>query len=131
MELQWLLIARGFRMNDNGTLDIANIFQKITVEGPPPLKADMTVLAKVKFDLLKIGEETNFTFRLENPETGDAVDIELHYTYPPREAWLRGAGCYIDLNLADVEFATAGEHVASIWQDGKLLASESFTITNE
>lgn len=93
--------------------------------------ADMTVLAKVKFDILKIGEDTIFTFRLENPESGDTVDIELPYTYPPMEAWLRGAGCYIDLNLADVEFATPGEHVASIWHDGRLLASESFTITNE
>ena len=131
MELQWLLLARAFRINQNGTLDIAQVFQKVTVEGVPRLKADVSVLAKVKFDLLRVGEETNFTFRLENPETGDMVEMELPYEYPPFDAWLRGAGCYINLNLADVEFATSGEHVASVWYDGKLLASETFIITNE
>ena len=131
MDLQWLLIARAYRINENGTLDIAQIFQKATVEGPPPLKAEMSVLAKVKFDLLKVGEETNFTFRLENPETGDMVESELPYKYPPLDAWLQGAGCYINLNLANVEFATPGEHIVSIWYEGELLASESFIITDE
>ena len=131
MELQWLLIARAYRINENGTLDIASIFQTVTVDGPPPLKAEITVLAKVKFDPLKVGERTNFTFRLENPETHDSVEIELPYEYPPLDAWLRGANCYINLNLADVEFATPGEHMASIWYDGTLLASETFIITNE
>ena len=125
------MIERAFRLNDHGTLDITNIFQKATVEGPPPFNVDMTVLAKVKFDFLEIGEVTIFTFRLENPETGDTLDVEFPYTFPPLEAWLRAAGCYINLNLADVGFATAGEHLASVWHDGKPLASESFTITNE
>lgn len=130
MELQWLLIARAFRINDNGTLDIANIFQKITVQGSP-IKAEMTVLAKVKFDLLKVGEETNFLFRLENPETGELMEVELPYKFPDLDAWLSGAGCYVNLNLSDLEFSAAGEHVASIWHDGRLLASETFVITNE
>lgn len=101
------------------------------MDGPPPLKAEITVLAKVKFDPLKVGERTNFIFRLENPETNDALEIEVPSEYPPLDAWLRGANCYINLNLANVEFATPGENMASILHDGTPLASETFVITNE
>ena len=131
MELQWLLVVQAYRINEDGTLDIAKIFQRMTIQGLP-LKAQITVLAKVKFDPLKVDEETSFTFRMENIDSNDVLlDIELPYTFPGLQEWLRGASCYININLADVEFPGPGEHMVSIWHDDKLQASETFTIATE
>ncbi|MCH7737701.1 MAG: hypothetical protein IH872_09930 [Chloroflexi bacterium] len=130
MDLQWLLVARGYTLND-GTMDVSQIFQRAVVSGGPPFKVPMSVLAKVKSDPLHAGEETTFSFRVEHLETGTLVlELELPYTYPNLDAWLQGAGAYIDLDLANVELPTVGEYTASILHKGDLLASESFVVEN-
>ena len=88
MELQCLLVAGAYRINPEGTLSKAHIFQRVTVPGPPPVKTEISVLAKIKFGPLKVGETDHFTFRLEHQDSNELVEIELPYTYPDFQAWL-------------------------------------------
>ena len=127
MKIQWMLFARAYRENRDGTLSIAGIFDGVTVEGPP-FHVPMQALAAVRFQPQEAGIETQVTLSIDNVEGGNRLRRDLPYVYPTLREWLEGARAYISFDLTGVEYAEVGEYSVSLLHDGQMVACESFNL---
>jgi hypothetical protein len=130
MELQWLLLAQGMRLHPNGVMDIAGIFRTVTVSGER-LAPAFVMLAKVKFDPLLASEQTSFSFRLTNLDRSWTEEIEMPFTYPTLEQWLRGAWPIIRCAVSDFDFPDTGEYAVEVYHSGNLIGSETFILERQ
>ena len=49
MEIQWVIIARDYRLNDDRTIDIGGIFHYITIRGEDNRASMLEILTKMAF----------------------------------------------------------------------------------
>ncbi len=127
MNVQWMLLAQRFQFRpDSSLLDIAGIFERVTVNGPPYV-VQFAVLAKINYGPIEAGTDTEFVVRVGKPESGDWSATSLPYSYPRLDQWIEGATPYVGIRY-DLEFAETGMHSVQLIHDGKMVAEQSFTI---
>lgn len=129
MEVQWMLVARGYQLHSNGLLDIIGSFERFSAVGPP-FKAPFVVIAKLRFDPLDAGKDTTFLFSIVKVEGEKLVQLELPYNYPTLEQWLGGATLFIVVDVTDVEFPDIGEYAIEFRHNDNLIAYETFRIAH-
>ena len=72
MEIQWIIITRGFKTNEDTTHDIYGIFHRIRIFGKDN-KASMLLLAKVKINQAEVGGDKNLILDIAHENEGRLV----------------------------------------------------------
>jgi len=125
-----MLFAEQLRVRPNGVLDLAGVFDRVTVHRKP-FMAPITVVAKVVPDPITAGTVTEFTLRISAVEGGDTAMANLRYEHPTFDQWLRGAAPYVSISLADFEFPRTGEYAVELIYEQEVVARETFFLRYE
>lgn len=127
MDIQWVILARAWRINRNGTMDIAGIFNKLGAR-PPQYEGTLVVLAKVQADPTEVGQKVKLTLQL-NRRGGELIEsLEGIYDIPDLSIWANSTP-FISFDIDEFPFQQTGEYSFDILMDGEFKNREWFTVT--
>ncbi len=126
MEIRWLLLAKGSRLNATGSLDVAEIFENYRTDGPPYI-LDFVVLIKIAPDLTLAGETAYPLLRIFGGQTDYQTIVE--YRYPTLNELLEGATPFLRVPIT-MELLAPGEYTVAIMEGQNLLAGENLKLVD-
>jgi hypothetical protein len=128
MDIQWVILARAWRVSDNGTIDIAGTFDYMGAN-PPHYYGTLVVLAKVKADPTEIGKKVKVTLQLHRKGEGLVESLDVVYDIPDLSIWAK-ATPYISFDIDRFPFKKLGEYSFDILMDGEFKNREWFVLVD-
>jgi hypothetical protein len=128
MDIQWVIFAQSFTLNEDRTLDIgkishhANIFGKLN-------KFPAILIAKPIFSPIEAGENKKVTIELTHDKKGYVFSKDILYKIPDLSIW-ESTITYIILKLEPLELQYSGGYTFSLYVDGEYKNGESIEVTD-
>ena len=129
MEIQWVLLAQKCLFNDDKTLDIEKVMQRMEFDGIPYV-GSLKIIIKTQSSPTEVGEKKMITLKIHHQNDGEVLVTDMPYTIPDLFVWAKYSP-YITINLSDFIFPTTGEYCLDFYVDGELKNSEWLTIVDK
>jgi hypothetical protein len=117
MDIQWVILAQGCRLNLDGTLDIARIFHRFTIYDRQDT-FPCVLIAKYNADPTEAGETKNLTIDLSQTKVGKLDTFRLAPWVVPSVKELMTSTRYITVDL-ELRLSEAGEYLLTVCIDGQ------------
>jgi len=127
MEIQWIIIAQAYRLNEDRTLNIGRIVHRFTIYGENRT-ASIYLLAKVYFNPAEAGESKIITLQVNHDKIGKLESFRMPYKVPNLITVVNRI-TYIAINLDKIEFQDAGTYTFTMLVDGEYKNEESIEVT--
>lgn len=125
MEMKWVIIARGHRL-ENRNLDIWNVLDQLTVYGRKN-RFSIHIITKVHFNPNEAWENKKLTLQINHNKRGELHSYERQYQVPDFNTLLNFT-TYIVWEMSDIEFQYEGIHTFKILVDGEYKNDESIDV---
>jgi hypothetical protein len=129
MDIQWVILARGWRINENGTMDIAQIFNSIDGTGSPYV-VSFHVLAKVVAEPTEVGIDKILTLELRDKSGKLIESLDCKYNIPDLNIWAKSTP-FVSFDIDNYGLKDAGEYSFDIVIDGETKNREWFIIRDK
>ena len=129
MEIQWVLLAKKCLFNDDKTLDIEKVIQRMEFDGIPYV-GSLKIIIKTQSSPTEVGDKKIITLKINHQNDGEVLVTDMPYTIPDLFVWAKYSP-YITIDLSDFIFPTTGEYCLDFYVDGELKSSEWLTIVDK
>ena len=129
VEIQWVLLAKKCLFNEDKTLDIEKIMQKMEFDGIPYV-CSLKIIIKTQTSPTEVGEKKTITLKIHHQNDGEVSVTDIPYEIPDLFMWAKYSP-YITIDLSDFIFPTTGEYCLDFYIDGELKNSEWLTIVDK
>jgi hypothetical protein len=129
VEIQWVLLAKKCLFNEDKTLDIEKITQKMEFDGIPYV-GSLKIIIKSQSSPTEVGEKKTITLKIHHQSDGEVFTTDMPYEIPNLFVWAKYSP-YITIDLSDFIFPKTGEYCLDFYIDGELKNSEWLTIVDK
>lgn len=127
MEIQWVMLAKEFRTNPDGTMCIDGIFHHIS-NALPDENITMMLIAKVRSSITEAGNIKEVGVAVEHVEKGVVWINKLPYQIHDVSSVLNKKP-YMIIRLIDIKFPFSGEYTFKMFVDREYKNEESITVS--
>jgi len=86
VDVQWIILAKQYQTNEDGTQDIMGIFRDVPVP-TLPYPVPMTIISKVLPEPTDVGEHKVLTLRIQHADGGDQANIGIEAPVFDMASW--------------------------------------------
>ena len=88
MEIQWVLLAQKCLFNDDKTLDIEKVMQRMEFDGIPYV-GSLKIIIKTQSSPTEVGEKKMITLKIHHQNDGEVLVTDMPYTIPDLFVWAK------------------------------------------
>jgi hypothetical protein len=128
MDIQWVILARKFKLNTDKTIDIETIFHHINVSKDNN-KVDFNLIAKVNILPTEVGKTKELMLVISNRENEYKKGYYLNqYVIPSLKEWANNLP-YITVEIENEELPYSGDYTFDLYVDKEYKNGETIGVS--
>jgi hypothetical protein len=128
MDIQWVIFAQSYKLNEDKTLDIGKISHHANIVGKYN-KFPAILIAKPIYSPIEAGENKKVTIELTHDKNGYIFSKDIPHKIPDLYTW-ESTITYIILKFEPLELPYPGGYTFSVYVNGEYKNRESIEVTD-